>query len=129
LRVITRNKLTDYRRRRPRLPDAVGGSEHLRRVEHWTRPNNSDASILDRDDEEDEVALSKEASIGRRALEFIRNEFEERSWRAFWRTAIDGQKANDVAVELEMTPAAVRKAKSRVLARLRSELEELVDFE
>ena len=38
LRVITRNKLTDYQRRRPKVPDAVGGSEHLRRVEDWTGP-------------------------------------------------------------------------------------------
>ncbi len=130
LRTITRNKLADFGRRRASVPEAVGGSAHLRRVEEWEAPRGAGQSAGQGADGPagDEAALSFEASISRRALEFIRDEFEERSWRAFWRTAIDGQKAKDVADELEMSPAAVRKAKSRVLARLRSELEGLVDF-
>jgi RNA polymerase sigma-70 factor (ECF subfamily) len=52
----------------------------------------------------------------------IRNEFEERSWQAFWRMAVGGRTANDVAAELSMSPGAVRVAKSRVLRRLREEL-------
>jgi RNA polymerase sigma-70 factor (ECF subfamily) len=49
-------------------------------------------------------------------------EFEERTWQAFWRTAVDGRSAADVGAELGMTPGAVRVAKSRVLHRLREEL-------
>ena len=58
----------------------------------------------------------------RRALGLLRTDFEENTWRAFWRTAVDGLPAAEVADELNMSSAAVRKAKSRVLQRLREEL-------
>jgi RNA polymerase sigma-70 factor (ECF subfamily) len=122
LRTITRSKLADFGRRRRGLPEAVGGSEHLRCVEGWAAREDGGA-------EPDDETPSGEAGVGMRALELIQGEFEERSWRAFWRTAIDGQKATEVASELDMSPAAVRKAKSRVLNRVRIELKELVDFE
>jgi RNA polymerase sigma-70 factor (ECF subfamily) len=57
----------------------------------------------------------------------LRSEFEEHTWRAFWRVAVDGQPAPEVAAELGMKPNAVRTAKSRVLRRLREELGDLVD--
>ena len=60
-----------------------------------------------------------------RALELIRGEFEERTWQAFWLTAVEDRAAGDVALELGMSPGAVRVAKSRVLRRLREELGEI----
>ena len=52
----------------------------------------------------------------------IQQDFEERSWKAFWRVVIDGQKPKDVAQELHMSANAVYLAKGRVLARLRESL-------
>jgi RNA polymerase sigma-70 factor (ECF subfamily) len=57
-----------------------------------------------------------------RALELIRAEFQERTWRAFWRVVVEGQSPQVIAQELNMSPGAVRVAKSRVLHRLRLEL-------
>ena len=57
-----------------------------------------------------------------RAMKAIRDEFEQRTWQAFWLTAAQGHAAPEAADRLGMTPAAVRKAKSRVLRRLRDEL-------
>jgi RNA polymerase sigma-70 factor (ECF subfamily) len=62
----------------------------------------------------------------RRALEQIRSEFNERTWQAFWRVAIDGLVPKEAAEELGMRPGTVRVAKSRVLHRLRQELGELL---
>ena len=62
-----------------------------------------------------------------RALSFLQETFEPQTWRAFWRTAIDGLPAPEVADELGMSAAAVRKAKSRVLSRLRREYQDLID--
>ena len=67
------------------------------------------------------------ARLFARALELIRGEFEERTWTAFWRTAVEGQAAKDVAADLSMSPGAVRVAKSRVLHRLREELGDLTE--
>jgi len=58
-------------------------------------------------------------SLAHRALRLVRENIDERTWDAFWRTAIQDQPAVDVAVELEMSAQAVRQAKYRVLCRLR----------
>ena len=39
-----------------------------------------------------------DAAISRRILELVRAEFEERTWDAFWRTAVEGQSPSDVGV-------------------------------
>jgi RNA polymerase sigma-70 factor (ECF subfamily) len=52
-------------------------------------------------------------------------EFEDRTWRAFWRTVVEGESPANVAGELGMTAHAVYKAKSRVLGRVRVQLREL----
>jgi RNA polymerase sigma-70 factor (ECF subfamily) len=62
-----------------------------------------------------------------RALELMREHFEQRTWTAFWRVAIQRDNTADVAADLGMTAAAVRKAKARVLRRLREEFGEPLD--
>jgi RNA polymerase sigma-70 factor (ECF subfamily) len=57
---------------------------------------------------------------------FFRGEFEERTWQAFWRAAVEEQDKAAVAAAPGMAPVAVRIAKSRVLARLREEAGELI---
>ena len=57
----------------------------------------------------------------------MRGEFEERTWRAFWMTAIEGRSPVELTADLGMTPAAIRQAKSRVLRRLRQEMGDLLD--
>jgi RNA polymerase sigma-70 factor (ECF subfamily) len=71
-----------------------------------------------------------QATLGglyRRALELVRGEFEERSWRAFWGVVVDGRNTAAVAADLGITPNAVRIAKARILGRLRAELGEVLD--
>jgi len=114
LRAITRNKVNDYHRRRQREPGGVGGSEA--RVFLSQLPDASD---------EDGSGAVAENLLLHRALDLVRGEFEPRTWQAFWRTAVEGRPAGDVAVELSMSPGAVRVAKSRVLHRLRAELGDL----
>jgi RNA polymerase sigma-70 factor (ECF subfamily) len=68
-----------------------------------------------------------EEDLFARTLALIREEFEERTWTAFWQTAVDGRAPKDVAADLSMSPGAVRVAKSRVLHRLREELGDLFE--
>jgi RNA polymerase sigma-70 factor, ECF subfamily len=63
-----------------------------------------------------------EKIVSHRAIELVRAEFEPRTWQAWWKTAVEGRSAADVAAEMGMSLAAVYKAKSRVLLRLRQEL-------
>jgi RNA polymerase sigma-70 factor, ECF subfamily len=113
---ITRNKIGDHFRRQERQPHGKGGTDaqlHLLEL--------PEQLPLDEENAADTTLLVQ------RALELIRPEFEERTWRAFWRAAIEGHAPKDIAADLGVTPDAVRMAKSRVLRRLRIELPDLQD--
>jgi RNA polymerase sigma-70 factor (ECF subfamily) len=60
-------------------------------------------------------------------MERIRPRFEERTWQAFRRVAIEGTPVDQVASDLGMTANAIFIAKSRVLHQLRQEGEGLLD--
>ena len=60
-------------------------------------------------------------------LRRIQPDFEESTWWAFWRTAVDGLRAAQVGEELGISENAVWLAKSRVLKRLRQEFGDLLD--
>jgi RNA polymerase sigma-70 factor, ECF subfamily len=118
LRVITQNKVRDHIRRLGREPAGVGGTDAQRRLTQLPGPPPPD----DRPAEEE-----AECGLFYRALDLIRSEFEERTWQAFWQTAVEGRAPKDIAEELAMSPGAVRVAKSRVLRRLREELGDLTE--
>lgn len=59
------------------------------------------------------------------AAERVRGEFEETTWRAFWQTAVEGKGAKAAADSLTISVGAVYVAKSRVLARLREQIQQL----
>jgi RNA polymerase sigma-70 factor (ECF subfamily) len=117
LRGITRHKSLAFWRERERLADPVGGSEAWHRLQEIP-----EAELAADADESAQVS-----ALFHRAVKLLRDEFEERTWQAFWRTAVDDQPAAAVAGELGMTANAVRMAKSRVLHRLRTELGDLVE--
>jgi RNA polymerase sigma-70 factor (ECF subfamily) len=61
------------------------------------------------------------------AMEALRREFQPTTWRAFRECAVCGRNAREVAAELGLSINAVYLARSRVLRRLREELEGLLD--
>jgi RNA polymerase sigma-70 factor (ECF subfamily) len=62
-----------------------------------------------------------------RALELMKAEFAEADWRACWEFVVSGRPAADVARELGLSVNQVYLAKSRILRRLRAELDGLLD--
>ncbi len=63
----------------------------------------------------------------RLAAERVRAEFEDASWQAFWRTAVDGQSAKAVGELLGLSVGAIYTARSRVLRRVRIAIAEFDD--
>lgn len=117
LKTITNSKVQDHFRRQCKQPVAFGGSTALLRL------NELEAVAALADDDHDEaLAHSEDTFLAHRTLQIVKKEFTEQSWTAFHRTAIDGLSSQEVAAELGITPFAVRKAKSRVLQRLKAEL-------
>jgi RNA polymerase sigma-70 factor (ECF subfamily) len=58
-------------------------------------------------------------------MDRIKEEFQANTWQAFWLTAVEGVGAPDAARRLRMSAGAIYVAKSRVLARLKDEVEVL----
>jgi RNA polymerase sigma-70 factor, ECF subfamily len=114
---ITRNKIRDHFRRARREPRGEGGTSARLRLGRVA------AAAFSLERELPSEADAKTAFF-RRALELIREDFQERTWSAFWCTAIEGRSTADVAAELGMSVGAVRVARSRVLGRLRREIGE-----
>jgi RNA polymerase sigma-70 factor (ECF subfamily) len=113
LRGVARHKvLSLLRRRSARGP---GGTDFYRRTLLVPDPGG------DAPDEEEGQLVG---DLYQNALRIVRGEFEERTWQAFWRAAVEGQSPAVIAEDLGVTAAAVRQAKSRVLRRLKGVLGE-----
>ncbi len=117
LYAITRNKIRDHFRRLQSEPAAGGGSDGYARFERLAELPETDP----------EPASHYVAELSQRALTLIQTEFETTTWQAVWAMAVDGLPAAEAARQLGLSTAAVFKAKSRVLNRLRRELDGLLD--
>jgi len=61
------------------------------------------------------------------ATEQVRGEFRETSWKAFWGTLVDGRSVAEVAAELGVTPGGIYMSRSRITARIRAKVKEVID--
>lgn len=118
LRTITRNKVLDHFRREQARPTATGGTDAGRVMQQ-----------IPQHDETNESKTSDEILLLRNAMELVRQQFEPNTWRAFMLNTIEGQSADQVAQELDMTVQAVWKAKSRVLQRLREQFGDVLKLD
>lgn len=119
---ITRNKAADLVRKHRSQPGARGGSTNLANLNAVYEDSSGSVGVSP--NSPSERAMDQQEII-RRALAILRSSFEPTTWQAFWRTVIDGCTPDEVAAELALSRWAVYKARSRVLQRLRSELDGL----
>jgi RNA polymerase sigma-70 factor (ECF subfamily) len=113
LRTVTLNKWRDRQRQRRELP------------------RDAEDSAFDGLVDADHAGLLEEAeyrqNLIRRALQIMQTDFQPATWKACWEFVVVGRPAAEVATELGIAVGAVYVAKSRVLARLRQELDGLLD--
>lgn len=113
---ITRNKIARFLERRRRQPIGSGDTNAHRRLDE--QPSS---------DGEPEEAWEQEYQqrLFRLAAEQVKASFAQSSWQAFWKTAVEGKSATEVSKELGMSIGAVYVAKSRVLARLAEQVQQM----
>ena len=118
LRTIVCSRTSNYWRATEASTQASGGSGATAALQQIADPD----SDLNRqwDHEHDRYVI-------RCLLDLIEAEFEPATRRAFRRLALDAASGAEVAEELGMSVAAVYRAKSRVLQRIRQEAEGLID--
>jgi RNA polymerase sigma-70 factor (ECF subfamily) len=113
LHAITKNKICDHYRARSVRVEALGGTDAQQVLLQVPAANELEADSA--------PAVS---ALLRRALDQVRGDFNDQTWQCFYRGVIEERDAGDIAEELGISPNAVRKAKARVLQRLREELGE-----
>jgi RNA polymerase sigma-70 factor (ECF subfamily) len=117
LRGVARNRIALHYRHAARRAEGQGGSDARQQLEQVPQPPPPP-------DEEDTPAELN--ALYHRALDLVRGEFEERTWQMFWLAVVENQPVADVAARFAVSPAAVRKAKSRVLSRLKEAIGDVI---
>lgn len=118
LRTILVNRVKRFWRSRRNQPVATGTSSIDEKLNQLQDEASELSQIWNR--EHDDHVL-------KRLMRVIRPQFATQTWQAFYRQVIDGQRADAVALDLEMSLSSAYMAKSRVLHALRRESEGLVD--
>lgn len=113
---ITRNRLSTYLSGRRATATAGADSKIQQMLE--VAPDRSGSL-------EEEWEREFQRQLASKAMQAIEPEFENRTWQAFWLTAVDGVPAADISKTLGMSAGAIYVAKSRVMARLKTEIQRL----
>ncbi len=117
---VTRSRIIDYFRSEARNPQGAGGSTAVLQLLQLAEASHELSESMA--SSEEPISPGQERQLMHRALEMVRVEFRDLTWRAFWRSAIEGMETSIVARELDMSEASVRQARSRVLRRVRTVL-------
>ena len=105
---------TWHNRRRQKVAEPVGDMDMF-------PPQKSSDTLIELEEAEYSQHLVA------RAIELMQAEFEPKTWQACWQLTVLGRSGAEIARELDLSINAVYLAKSRVLARLRRELDGLLD--
>jgi RNA polymerase sigma factor (sigma-70 family) len=113
---VVRSKLSNFRAARARQFQGTGDTNVRHVLEQ--QPERGQEHENSWDQEYDRQLFNQAAAL-------VRQTVQEPTWHAFWQTAVEGKSAKQVAGELKMTVASVYLAKSRVMARLREQVQQL----
>jgi RNA polymerase sigma-70 factor (ECF subfamily) len=101
-----------------RHPRGTGETDMVRLMEEQPDPTCEESALF-------------EHEYRRRLLEWaaarVRSTFSESAWQAFWQTGVEGKSPKVVAQALGMSLGTVYQYKSRVVARIRCEIEQVDD--
>ncbi|HEX3313390.1 MAG TPA: RNA polymerase sigma factor, partial [Gemmataceae bacterium] len=111
---VTRNKIFNFLDGRRRRVQGSGDS----RVQHKLEQQASA-------DSDGDWEAGYQQGLAARALQRVKREFQAATWDAFTQTAIDGRSPAEAARKVGLSVGAVYVAKSRVIARLRQEIERI----
>lgn len=107
LRTIVERQGADYFRS---LPQDQGAPQEV--LDALVNRDQKDAEEIDGEQQ----ALEE---VKARALELVRESTAEKTWQMFWKSTVEEIPTSEIAKQFEVTTAAVRVAKQRVLKRLR----------
>jgi RNA polymerase sigma factor (sigma-70 family) len=117
LMAVVRHRLSEFRANQGRQLPGSGDTQVLQQLEQ--------VSAVDGVEQLWEHEYRQ--SVFRVAADRIRHEFQPGTWQAFWLTTVEGKKTGEAAQSLGISAGAVYVARSRILARLKKEIQTLED--
>jgi RNA polymerase sigma-70 factor (ECF subfamily) len=114
---IARNRVIKFLAGERKRPRGAGGSDAHAALEQQPDERESISELFDRE-------YRRQLLLW--AAEQIRAEFRESTWEAFWRSYVQGEAIADVAEQLGMSVGSVYVSRSRIVARLKSKIKELM---
>jgi RNA polymerase sigma-70 factor (ECF subfamily) len=97
-----------------RHPRGTGDPEMQRLIEEQPEADGHESA---------EFEAEYRSRVLRWAADRVQGSFSKPAWQAFWQTGVEGQSPKAVARELGMSLGTVYQYKSRVVARIRREIE------
>ena len=113
---VSRNLMVNLLVNQRRHPRGVGNTDFQRLLAEQIDPAC---------DESREFELEHRRCLFRWAAAQVRDEFRPATWEAFWKTCVDGLSVPKVAKELGLSAGAIYVARSRVMARLKTSVDEM----
>jgi RNA polymerase sigma factor (sigma-70 family) len=113
---IARNLVVNLLAARRIRPQATGDSDVQEMLERVPAADGAETTFFD---------LEYRRRVFVWAAEQVRGEFRQTTWQAFWLTAVEGQAAGAAAQASGISIGAVYIARSRVMARLKSIIEQV----
>jgi RNA polymerase sigma-70 factor (ECF subfamily) len=113
---LTRNKLAKFLQRRRSQPVGSGDSNAHQRLAEQPSPGPDPEVVWEQEFRQ---------QLFRLAAASIQDHFAPSTWQAFWQTAVEGRGAAAVAAQLSLSVGAVYVARSRVLARLTEQIQQI----
>ena len=107
LRTIVKRRAVDHFRAQP--AESIVSQSSL---EAFPVPAQKDPADI----QSEEQAIT---DLKARALELVRQSTSEKTWQMFWLNLVEGVSTSELAKKFNVSTAAVRMAKARVLSRLR----------
>ena len=115
---VARNVVIKFMMRERRQVSGQGGTDFLEQLQRV--PDIA---------ESEERAGQYEHELIVWAAEQVRADFRETSWKAFWATQIEGRTVADVAAELGVSPGSIYMSRSRIFARIREKIDQVMENE
>ena len=122
LRVVTRNAIVDYLEKEGRQLGVGTGDSRIREIlDEVAQPESEMSELLSKRMQFDLVCTAEAV---------VRPRFSEQTWKVYTALKdakrIHGRTANDVATELDMSVAAVYRAKHRVVTAIKNEIPKML---
>ena len=114
---ISRNLLINHLTRR-KYRSIASSEESQKGLEQWIDPASQESARFD---------LEYGRQVFRWASDRVQRQVSPKTWRAFWDTSVAGFSMESTAQQLDMSVGALHIARSRVLGRLRSEVQKLLN--